>query len=89
MDAARKGRPSLPPTGGVKIKIDSDAQGLINFGKAVKELVRLGALDRHLADAMKLVYEMSSKEGQTALWDEVHPKFEEYGYHYRTAGWTD
>ena len=90
MDALRRGgKPTLPPAGGVKIKLDRDAQGLVNFGKAVKELVRLGALDKSQADAMKLVYEMSSKEGRTALWDEVHALFEEYGYHYRTAGWSD
>ena len=90
MDALRKGgKPTLPPTGGVKIKIDRDAQGAINFGKAVNELVRLGALDRPQAEAMKLVYEMSSKEGRTALWDEVHAMFDEYGYEYESIGWTD
>ena len=92
MDATRRGvkggKPTLP-TGGVKIEIDRDAQGIINFGKAVDELVRLGALGQPQADAMKLVYEMSSKEGRYALWDEVHALFDEYGYQYETIGWVD
>jgi len=90
MDSVRKrGKPTLPPTGGVKIKLDRDVQGAINFGKAVNELVRLGALDKAQAEAMKLVYELSTKEGRTALWDEVHALFAEYGYEYESLGWTD
>ena len=90
MDALRKrGRPTLPPTGGVKIKLDRDVQGAINFGKAVNELVHLGALDKAQAEAMKSVYELSSNEGRTALWDEVHARYDEYGYQYETIGWTE
>jgi len=90
MDALRRGgKPTLPPAGGGKIKIDRDVQGAINFGKAVNELVHLGALDKAQAEAMKSVYELSSNEGRTALWDEVHAMFDEYGYQYETMGWTD
>ena len=89
MGAIRNGGSPLPPTGGVKIKLDRDVQGAINFGKAVNELVHLGALDKAQAEAMKSVYELSSNEGRTALWDEVHAMFDEYGYQYETIGWTD
>lgn len=92
MDAIRrgdKGGKSTSPPGGVKIKLDRDAQGVINFSKAVDELVRLGRLDHAQADALKSVYRISSKEGRGALWDEVHAMFEEYGYHYETVGWID
>ena len=92
MDAARGmvkgGKPTLP-TGGVKIKLDREAQGIINFGKAVDELTSLGRLDTTEAQAMKDVYKVGSNATRVALWDEVHSMFEEYGYQYETEGWTD
>ena len=89
MDALRKGgKPTLPP-GGPKIKLDREAQGVINFSKAVDELTRLGRLDTTEAQAMKDVYKVGSSATRTALWDEVHSMFDEYGYHYESVGWTD
>ena len=92
MDAVRGrvkgGKPTLP-TEGVKIKLDREAQGEINFGKAVDELTRLGALSTADAQSMKNVYKVGSTEIRTALWDEVHAMFNEYGYTYETVGWTD
>ena len=91
MDAVRGrvkgGKPTLP-TEGVKIKIDREAQGVINFGKAVDELTRLGRLDTGEAQAMKDVYKVGSNATRVALWDEVHAMFNEYGYQYETVGWT-
>jgi hypothetical protein len=89
MDAVRKGGKPTLPTEGVKIKLDRDAQGVINFGKAVDELTRLGRLDTTEAQSMKNVYKVGSTEIRTALWDEVHSMFNEYGYQYETVGWTD
>lgn len=92
MDAIRRGDKegkSTSPGGGVKIKLDRDAQGIINFSKAVDELVRLGAIDKAQAEAMKGVYKSGSNIIRTALWDEVHSMFDEYGYHYESVGWTD
>ena len=89
MDAIRKGGKPTPPTGGVKIKLDRDAQGIINFGKAVDELVRLGALDSTAGKTMKDFYKIASKETQYVMWDDVHALFEEYGYQYETIGWTE
>jgi len=92
MDAVRgrvKGGEPTPPSGGVKIKLDREAQGEINFGKAVDELTRLGALSTADAQSMKNVYKVGSTEIRTALWDEVHAMFNEYGYQYETVGWTD
>lgn len=89
MDAVRKGGKPTLPTEGVKIKLDRDAQGVINFGKAVDELTRLGRLDTADAQAMKDVYKVGSNATRGALWDEVHAMFNEYGYTYETVGWTD
>lgn len=88
MDAVREGGKSTPPSG-VKIKLDREAQGVINFGKAVDELTRLGRLDTADAQAMKDVYKVGSNATRGALWDEVHAMFNEYGYQYETTGWTD
>jgi len=89
MDAVRNGGKPTSSTGGVKIKLDRDAQGSINFGKAVDELVRMGALDSAKAETMKDYYKVASKETQYAMWDEVHAMYNEYGYQYETVGWTE
>ena len=92
MDAVRgrvKGDKPTLPTEGVKIKLDREAQGVINFGKAIDELARLGRLDTAEAQAMKDVYKVGSDATRGALWDEVHSMFNEYGYAYETVGWTD
>ena len=85
--AVKGGKPTLP-TGGAKIEIDRDVQSVINFGKAVDELVRLGAIDRARGETMKDYYRMASKETRYAMWDEVHAMFDEYGYQYETVGWV-
>ena len=92
MDAVRgkvQGGPKGLGSGTVEIKLDREAQGVINFGKAGDELTRLGRLDTGEAQAMKDVYKVGSNATRTALWDEVHSMFSEYGYTYETAGWTD
>ena len=89
MDALRMEGSPTPPTGGVKIKLDRDAQGIINFGKAVDELVRLGALDSTAGQTMKDFYKIASNETQYVMWDEVHALFAEYGYQYETMGWAE
>ena len=92
MDAVRgkvQGRPKGLGSGGPEIKLDREVQGVINFGKAVDELTRLGALSTDDAQSMKNVYKVGSTEIRTALWDEVHSMFSEYGYQYETVGWTD
>ena len=88
MDAIRKVG-STPPTDGVKIKINREAQGIINFSKAVDELVRLGALEPVAGRTMKDFYKIASKETQYVMWDDIHMLFEEYGYQYETIGWTE
>lgn len=72
-----------------EIKVDLVAQEVINFNKAVDELTRLGRLQPGDVQAMKDVYKFGSKIVRTALWDEVHGMFDEYGYTYETVGWTD
>lgn len=89
MDAVRGGRGFVPLTDGVKIKLDRDAQGIINFRKAVDELVRMGALDSGEGNTMKKYYEIANKETQYAMWDEVHAMYDEYGYQYETTGWVN
>lgn len=81
------GKPTLPP-GGVKIN-GREAQGIINFGKAVDELVRLGALEPTAGKTMKDFYKIANNETRYVMWDEVHRMFEEYGYTYETVGWSD
>lgn len=88
MDVLRGEGSPIPPTGGVKIKIDREAQGIINFTKAVDELVRLGALESESAKMMKDFYKIAGKDTQYVMWDEAHAMFNEYGYQYETAGWT-
>ena len=89
MDAIRMEGSPTPPTGGVKIKLDRDVQGITNFGKAVDELVRLGALEPTAGRTMKDFYRITSTETRYVMWDDVHALFEEYGYQYETVGWTD
>ena len=89
MDAIRKGGKPTSPARGVKIKLDRDAQGIINFGKAVDELVRLGALEPAAGRTMKDFYKIASNETRYVMWDEVHALFNEYGYQYETIGWTE
>ncbi len=92
MDAIRrgdKGGKSTSPGGGVNIKLDREAQRIINYSKAVNELVRMGALDSAQAETMKDYYRIASKETQYAMWDEVHAMYDEYGYHYESVGWPN
>ena len=88
MDAVRAGVKA--DTGKITVQsvIDRDAQSVINFNKAVDELVRLGGLDATEGKTMKDFYKMASKDTQYVLWDEVHARFEEYGYQYETIGWA-
>ena len=88
MDAVRAGVKA--DTGKITVQsvIDRDAQSVINFNKAVDELVRLGGLDATEGKTMKDFYKMAAKDTQYVLWDEVHARFEEYGYQYETIGWA-
>ena len=88
MDAVRAGVKG-GTADGVKIKLDRDAQGIINFNKAVDELVRLGGLDATEGKTMKDFYKIANNETRYVMWDEVHAMFEEYGYQYETLGWSD
>lgn len=89
MDAARQGVGGGESKGGVNIKLDRHAQGTVNFAKAVRELVRLGRLSMADATAMEDVYRVGGYATRTALWDEVHGMFDEYGYVYKTIGWSE
>ena len=87
MDAVRAGVKA--DTGKITVQsVDRDAQSIINFGKAVDELVRLGGLDATEGKTMKDMYKMAGKDTRYVLWDEVHARFEEYGYQYETIGWA-
>ncbi len=87
MDAVRAGVKA--DTGKITVQsVDRDAQSIINFGKAVDELVRLGGLDATEGKTMKDMYKMAGKDTRHVLWDEVHARFEEYGYQYETIGWA-
>ena len=72
----------------VQSVIDRDAQSLINFNEAVDDLVRLGGLDAEEGKTMKDFYKMAGKDTRHVLWDEVHARYEEYGYQYETIGWA-
>ena len=88
MDAVRAGVKA--DTGKITVQsvIDRDAQSIINFDEAVDELVRLGGLDPAEGKTMKDFYRMAGKDTRYVLWDEVHARFEEYGYQYETIGWA-
>lgn len=88
MDALRAGVKADTGKITVQSAIDRDAQSVINFNKAVDELVRLGGLDATEGKTMKDFYKMASKDTQYVLWDEVHARYEEYGYQYETIGWA-
>ena len=88
MDAVRAGVKA--DTGKITVQsvIDRDAQSVINFNEAVDELVRLGGLDATEGKTMKDFYRMAGKDTQYVMWDEVHARYEEYGYQYETIGWA-
>ena len=88
MDAVRAGVKADTVKITVQSVIDRDAQSLINFSKAVDELVRLGRLDATEGKIMKDFYKMAGKDTRYVLWDEVHARYEEYGYQYETIGWA-
>ena len=89
MDAARKWVQGKPKGlgSGVVTKLDRETQGMVNFGRAVRGLVQLGRMTMAEANAMIEVYKVSGSATRTALWDEVHAMYDEYGYVYKTAGW--
>lgn len=88
MDAVRAGVKADTGKITVQTVIDRDAQSVINFSKAVDELVRLGGLDATEGRTMKDFYKMAGKDTRYVLWDEVHARFEEFGYQYETIGWA-
>ena len=88
MDAVRAGVKADTVKISVQSVIDRDAQAVINFNKAVDELVRLGGLDATEGKTMKDMYKIAGKDTQYVLWDEVHARYEEYGYQYETIGWA-
>ena len=88
MDAVRAGVKADTVKITVQSVIDRDAQSVINFNKAVDELVRLGGLDPAEGKTMKDFYRMAGKDTQYVMWDEVHARYEEYGYQYETIGWA-
>ena len=89
MDAVRAGVKA--DTGKITVQsvIDREAQSVINFNKAVDELIRLGGLDPAEGKTMKDYYRIAGKDTQYVMWDEVHARYEEYGYQYETTGWAD
>lgn len=89
MDAVRADSAATVSNIGVQHRIDREAQGVLNFGKAVDELVRLGGLDPAEAKVMKDYYRIASVETRYVMWDDVHSQFEEYGYQYETVGWVE
>ena len=88
MDAVRAGVKADTGKITVQTVIDRDAQSVINFNKAVDELVRLGGLDATEGKTMKDMYKMAGKDTRYVLWDDVHARFEEFGYQYETIGWA-
>ena len=88
MDAVRAGVKADTGKITVQTVIDRDEQSVINFNKAVDELVRLGGLDASEGKTMKDMYKMAGKDTRYVLWDETHARFEEYGYQYETIGWA-
>ena len=88
IDAVRAGVKADTVKITVQSVIDRDAQSVINFNKAVDELVRLGGLDPAEGKTMKDMYKMAGKDTRYVLWDEVHARYEEYGYQYETIGWA-
>lgn len=88
MDAVRAGVKADTVKITVQSVIDRDAQSVINFNKAVDELVRLRGFDATEGKIMKDVYKMVGKDTRYVLWDEVHARFEEFGYQYETIGWA-
>ena len=88
MDAVRAGVKADTVKITVQSVIDRDAQSVINFNKAVDELVRLRGFNATEGKTMKDMYKMVGKDTRYVLWDEVHARFEEFGYQYETIGWA-
>ena len=75
--------------GGVKIKYDKDTQTMINFNKAVDELVRMGHLSSADAVTFKDMFKVGTDATRYVLWDQIHAMYNEMGYDYKTVGWVD
>ena len=78
-----------PGIGGPKIILDKDTQSMINFNKAVDELVRMGRLSGADAAVFKGAYKLGIDATRYVLWDQIHAMYEEFGYDYKTVGWID
>jgi hypothetical protein len=78
-----------PSVGGPKIKLDKDTQSILNFNKAVDELVRMGRLSEADATVFKGAYKLGTDATRYVLWDQIHALYEEFGYDYKTVGWID
>ena len=78
-----------PGIGGPKIKLDKDTQSIINFNKAVDELVHMGRLSVADAAVFKDAYKLGTDATRYVLWDQIHAMYEEFGYDYKTVGWID
>lgn len=78
-----------PSVGGVKIEYDKDTQSIINFSKAVDELVRMGRLSSADGATFVNMYKVGTDATRYVLWDQVHEMYNEYGYDYKTVGWID
>ena len=78
-----------PSVGGPKIKYDKDTQSMINFNKAVDELVRMGGMSPTDANTFKEMYKVGTDATRYVLWDQVHAMYNEMGYDYKTVGWGD
>ena len=89
MDAVRANGAVAASSMSVQSRIDRDAQGILNFNKAVDDLVRIGGLDATEGKTMRDFYRIANKDTQYVMWDEVHARFDEFGYQYETVGWTE
>ncbi len=78
-----------PSVGGPKIKYDKDTQSMLNFNKAVDELVRMGHLSPADAVIFKDAFGVGNDATRYVLWDQIHAMYNEMGYDYKTVGWVD
>lgn len=69
-------------------KVSREMQNAINFRSACAELVNLKAITQN--EFMNLVaeYVTADKARQTELWALVHSLFDEYGFEYKSLGWS-
>lgn len=74
---------------GPQEKVSREMQNAMNFRSACAELLHLKAITQSEYMALVAEYVTSDEARQAELWRYVHSRFEEYGFEYKSIGWSE